>query len=568
MPCIRLTLNQTKYALYALVLFQMSAFYAVLPYFPTVAHNEYGLSRPQIGYVVATMPVGYFVAAIVTAAIRFHRYDLFQLKLMFSISVAISVVGLIGFGLVPPLVSGQDPFAKTEPTDGSRALIITVLLCACRAVTGFGCAASESIVLVFLTRSFPATGSQIVSTFETMISSGAVLGPPLGGVLYEVGGFALPTIATAGLSLAITAVVACAREKEAPEEDFYSERSVFASPASQAQNTEAGASDTSPQIAGSPPPSARRALLDDRTTSSSNESNRDQQHHVPVVHIRTPSQESEPLVPDGPSNDSIYALIDNIKAKDEQISIRMVLQVLVQPFPVASGALLVQFTSVASYSVVEVMGPIHYNTEYGLTSLHMGLLFAGSAIIYTIGAAVVGRIFDRDRAGYRPLALLFGLFVQTIGLFLVGPSFDVIGVDPGLSHNVLCGLAIFAFSLGDMGFSVCSVLGSTTMVDTAEDLDAGMANAGGAIGNASYSLAILFGTLLGSHLTDMFGFDYAMLVFVAIALAVLVIYGLGLVLTYLLCRKSDASELLAAGGEAPRAPSHQESLLSMSTIAQ
>jgi MFS family permease len=441
-PCdIVLTPRRLKVALVAIVFVTMTSFYSVLPYFPTVAHQSFDMSRPEIGYVIATLPFGYLVASIASAGIRFHAYSISTLRRFYVLTTIVAIGALSLFAVLPRTVQWLNG-------GSNNAVVLSVTLGLTRLVAGFMFAVGDAVALVVLTRCFPNSGSENVAIFESIGALGAMFGPPIGGVLYRAGGFMLPPLAVAVVALMLCVPVAVFRFEEADT-----------------------SSETSGLIQGNP---------------------------VPLPRASQPGSKA--------------------------LSFSQVVAVLRQPFPGAAGATMMGACGLGAYVFLETMAPLHMNERYGVSPLAMGIIFAVCAVTYAGVAFGSGTVLNKQRRRWRPLALAIGAVIMAMGLLVAGLWFPS---PASWSLEDRRALVLAGVYISVIGVGVVNIIGQASIVDAALDLDEQMANAGGSVANAVFSLAASVGSIVGSHLDDVFGFDFAAQIFAVVLLSVTFVYVAG-----------------------------------------
>lgn len=417
-------------------------FFSIVPYFATVAHHEYGLSRPQIGYVVAGFPCGYLLASIAGTMLRLHGDSIRTLSRRICFTSLLAAVSGAALGVLPPLMKGASP------------ALLTATLVVCRVVSGFSSGLGDTIILVVLTRVFPSRASEMVSQMEAASGVGALAGPFVGGALYEAGGFTAPPVAFAGVVIVVATVTALSDIEHDAE-------------------------------------------------------------RVPLVHQATGNEEA-PATEAAPSVD------------EKRFSSDTAVKVLCMPFPVAVGAILVS-TTLGAYAFVEAIAPLHFHDALGLRPGIVGCVFGSAALCYAACTIVAGKALPLARQHLRLIALPLSMLVMGVGLFFLG-SCGAAAHLPFLDPPTLAGqrAAVIAGAFAMVApMSVAVVVGMASLVDAAMAVDALMANAGGSISNMSLSVAALSGAVVGTHLTEAFGFANAVLCFVALSWLAAFVYVTG-----------------------------------------
>ena len=144
------------------------------PFLPLMA-PKFGISRDSVGWIMAVSALCRTIVSIVAgpAATRFGR-----MRLLVAGSLVVGVAN-IGMGLAPTAVSS--PSARLS------------LLLLCRSLMGAGASVASICLLALLTDITPeGERGRVVGIAETASSSGWTVGPPIGGMLFALGGWLLP----------------------------------------------------------------------------------------------------------------------------------------------------------------------------------------------------------------------------------------------------------------------------------------------------------------------------------------------------------------------------------------
>ncbi|KAK0404167.1 hypothetical protein QR680_017320 [Steinernema hermaphroditum] len=164
------------------------AFGCIAPFYPGEAQLK-GLNSSQIGIVFGAFELVMFICAPLLG--RYMAF--FGSKRMFVAGLIITGITAMAFGgmnLMPPGM----PFFFT-----SLAL---------RCVEAVGDAAFVTSSFAISAKAFPGRIATIVGIMETFAGLGYMLGPVVGGVLYEYGGFQLPFFVLGGV-LILAGTVSC-----------------------------------------------------------------------------------------------------------------------------------------------------------------------------------------------------------------------------------------------------------------------------------------------------------------------------------------------------------------------
>ncbi|TKR80659.1 hypothetical protein L596_014698 [Steinernema carpocapsae] len=164
------------------------AFGCIAPFYPSEAESK-GLNSSQIGIVFGAFELVMFICAPLLG-----RYmAVFGSKRMFVAGLVITGVTAMSFGGMNLMPSGL-PFFLTS-------LIL-------RCIEAVGDAAFVTSSFAISAKSFPGRIATIVGIMETFAGLGYMLGPVVGGVLYEYGGFQLPFFVLGGV-LIIAGGISC-----------------------------------------------------------------------------------------------------------------------------------------------------------------------------------------------------------------------------------------------------------------------------------------------------------------------------------------------------------------------
>lgn len=176
-------LNISRSQLYILLLlcpyfFLTSSYYSLFaPFFPNEALKK-DITQTQIGLIF-----GVFQFAFLILAPMFGKYiDLIGIKFLFVSGLFLSSSSEILFGFLNMCPNG---------------FIYFIMCMLCRIVTALGSAMGQSFAICSCY--FPNKISSIVALMQLFNGLGIMIGPPLGGFLYQIGGFELPFFFMGGL---------------------------------------------------------------------------------------------------------------------------------------------------------------------------------------------------------------------------------------------------------------------------------------------------------------------------------------------------------------------------------
>eukprot|EP00742_Colponemidia_sp_Colp-10_P002743 GILJ01002933.1.p1 GENE.GILJ01002933.1~~GILJ01002933.1.p1 ORF type:complete len:469 (+),score=58.53 GILJ01002933.1:38-1444(+) len=163
-----------------------SSYSIIAPFFPQQA-EQLGISVTIIGAIFSVFHVVVFTSSLVIGP-RIARWG----RKKFLV-VGILIEG-IAMALLGVLYCIKDRIA------------FIVLAFVLRAVQGFGSACSGTASFAIVAAEFPDRAGIVLGTLETFGGVGLMLGRPLGGLLYEAGGFILPFIIMGALSICMIPV--------------------------------------------------------------------------------------------------------------------------------------------------------------------------------------------------------------------------------------------------------------------------------------------------------------------------------------------------------------------------
>ncbi len=164
--------DSVLFALYSLNFFINAANSVLAPFYPNEAISK-GLSTGLIGVVFSTHPICSFFFSLILGKMM----KSWGRKRILSISLLLQAIGLMLFGSV------------IHFNDYSLFVFISVLA---RGIQGFGLGAYGSIAFAYLPLLYPKSVAKKVAFMELLTGLGLMLGPLLGGLLFELGGYQCP----------------------------------------------------------------------------------------------------------------------------------------------------------------------------------------------------------------------------------------------------------------------------------------------------------------------------------------------------------------------------------------
>ncbi|XP_041361318.1 MFS-type transporter SLC18B1-like [Gigantopelta aegis] len=147
-------------------------FSLLAPFFPHEAEKK-GVSKTVIGLIFSIFEFVIFLSSPVFGTFLVAIGP----KFTFITGVCVCGVCAILFGLLDQCPPGN---------------IFIVMCFLCRSVEALGCSAFITSSFALIANSFPDHVSTVFGTLETFSGLGLMIGPPIGGALYELGGYGLP----------------------------------------------------------------------------------------------------------------------------------------------------------------------------------------------------------------------------------------------------------------------------------------------------------------------------------------------------------------------------------------
>jgi len=153
----------------------LTANYAILATFFPIHMGNRGMSMYMISLVFVAFDIGKLTTSIFAGALasRLGRRVLLVAGILLS-----SAFGCL-IGMIPSMVSYELD-------------IMSPLLIAARALQGSGVALAQQSIFAILGDTFPQSRGLVMGAAGAMLALGYFVGPPVGGALYGLSGFALP----------------------------------------------------------------------------------------------------------------------------------------------------------------------------------------------------------------------------------------------------------------------------------------------------------------------------------------------------------------------------------------
>lgn len=162
--------------------FLTSSYYSLLaPFLPQEAIKK-GMSQTQIGIIFGV----YQLILLVLSPIFGKYLDVIGIRFLFVGGLFLSSGSEIIFSVLKMSPNGWTYF---------------ILMVACRIVTAIGSSMGLSYAIVGFY--FPNRISTMIALLEVMNGLGLMIGPPIGGFLFEIGGFQLPFLVMGGIEFLV-----------------------------------------------------------------------------------------------------------------------------------------------------------------------------------------------------------------------------------------------------------------------------------------------------------------------------------------------------------------------------
>ena len=139
-----------------------------------------GLSESQIGLVTGSFDLANLLFSFVVASVIQPE----AVKFFYCAGMVWSSITVASFGLM------------SYAPDGTTYFVSCIVV---RCVNGMGASMLYTTVLPMAIQMFPENSSIITSIIQTSVGMGFVIGPPMGSVLYGIGGYVFPFISVAVL---------------------------------------------------------------------------------------------------------------------------------------------------------------------------------------------------------------------------------------------------------------------------------------------------------------------------------------------------------------------------------
>ena len=441
-----------------LILFFLSTMaFSITPYFSSEAKTRFNMRESWIGYTFAAFPLGYVLSVILCSFADVYHLTLRSIARAVRATMLVDCIVSILFALGPTL---YDPPSSADPR--TVGLVYTTIFASCRFAQGATVAVMDVAIMIYCTKLFPGHVSEVVGENEAVNGLGVMLGPPIGGLLFKVGGFSLPLLVTSGTCVAICAITTLLTECHAGLKELHQYSTI------------------------------PRNLL-------------------PQLSDLTASIASADDVGGEEGEAAVTVTLENIK------------QVLQMPFAFGTGAMLVSGFSIACFAFCEALSPLYFYDRYGVVAWEIGLVMAGVALVYAVVAVTAGRLVGGKNAWTRPLVMVGGLVLLGASMFLTAPAFAEVNIE-GARHELAASITGLLILGGAM--AIIQVASVAMLVDTAKAIDKKLVPAAGAFSNFGMSLGGLLGPVVGSHLAEQLGFVESFFVFCVVGVFSALGYGL------------------------------------------
>ncbi|XP_045182089.2 MFS-type transporter SLC18B1-like isoform X1 [Mercenaria mercenaria] len=147
-------------------------FSLLAPFFPIEASYK-GASQSVVGLIFGVFELVIFISSPI-----FGNYiSKIGCKFMFVSGIMVCGSCAILFGTLD------------KGPDGTMFIVMCFL---CRSIEALGCSAFVTALFAILAHEFPDSVITVMGSLETFSGLGMMVGPPIGGALYEIGGYGLP----------------------------------------------------------------------------------------------------------------------------------------------------------------------------------------------------------------------------------------------------------------------------------------------------------------------------------------------------------------------------------------
>jgi MFS family permease len=437
--------------------FNASVTYLISPYFSAYASHQLGMPTSWIGLVFASLSLGYLVSSIAMSFANISHLRLFTVNRIMRVAMLVIAAMSIVFGLLPDITSAA-------PLAGAT---YGVIFAALRFMQGVAFCVLDVAVLMYCTKLFPGRVSKIVGENEAVMGLGVVFAPPIGGALFEVGGFRLPQLVIAAASIAVCLAALLYAEMDPGLKELHS----FSVVPPEMLPIEPSESYTSEDFA---------PKEDDKDDGANGE---------------------------GPP----LATSQNIR------------RVLLLPLFVAIGPMCTNMLSSASLGLCEAISPLYFAERYGISALQYGFILGATAFCYAAAAVLSGDAMGGANKPLRPLFISASLLVMAVFMFLVGSKYTILGLQEPSNH-VEKGISILAAIVVGLPLAALQVVGVSICVDWAKKQDRAMVPAAAALVNFGASLGGFLGPTVGGRLVELRGFGDTYFVFSVACIAVAAMY--------------------------------------------
>ncbi|PIK57103.1 putative MFS-type transporter SLC18B1 [Apostichopus japonicus] len=162
--------------------FNLMSFSIIAPFFPAEAAKK-GLSPTQVGFIFALFNLVNFLASPL-----FGKFlPVLGAKFVFLSGAWVAAGCNVLFGVLD------------EIEDTQTFMIFCFVV---RAIEACGSAASITASMTITANAFPDNMAQMMGILESFSGIAFMVGPPLGGLFYSIGGYKLPFFALGGISVA------------------------------------------------------------------------------------------------------------------------------------------------------------------------------------------------------------------------------------------------------------------------------------------------------------------------------------------------------------------------------
>ncbi|KJE90917.1 hypothetical protein CAOG_02148 [Capsaspora owczarzaki ATCC 30864] len=477
----------------SLVQVMACAVYAIMaPFFETFAKKDKDVSESLSGLIFAIFSFSIFLVSPATGAImsRIGR------KRVLIIGMCVEAFATVAFAFADKAPSGV-PF---------------VLTCFfLRGLAGVGNALVLTSALAIAIMHFPNSRGMIIGIGELSQGVGLLSSPPIGGFLYDAGGFMAPFLFVGGLLLLLMPVVLWTELR--PTTDASTVRNIEAEPHTLSKKRPL----RSVQVAdGAGAPSSHDNLLDINSFSDFDD--------VPSIDINSLDAEKLPL----PQRPVRFA-----------------------PEPTLGSMLRVPRVWLALLSVVLTISAVTFfdptladyfgdKKRFGYSSGIIGLMFLAMSGTYALFAPVAGHFADKN--GHSLIMMALGSFGAAICYLLIGPSpmFDSFMPVPvewlEWIAMLLLGAAM-SLIVVPSGPEMISVCKKFDQGDKLSDLIAGLLASSGSLGQA-------IGPLCGGAIAPTWGFPWgtSLFGFMLIGMGAIQMVVLGVTRGLERKRKAESSE--------------------------